>query len=72
MAEKIMKNSGYDFKPKQPVPTAYTCMICHLLIRDCTELKCGHSYCKECLKHWEDLRLEENEKLKRFEFYIYH
>ena len=67
MVEDIKKVIGYDFKTKNPAPTAYQCLICHLLIRGCTELKCGHSYCKECLEHWEDFKREENKKLKRFE-----
>ena len=55
---------GYDFTAKHPTPKAYECMICHLLIRGCTELKCGHSFCKLCLERWEekkkDLKGEEN------------
>ena len=63
MAEK-QEIIGYDFTTKHPAPKAYQCMICHLLIRGFTELKCGHSFCKLCLERWEekrkDLKGEEN------------
>ena len=66
MEEEIKKGVGYDFKTKYTAPTAYKCLICHLLIRGFTELTCGHSYCRECLKRWEELKIQENEKLERF------
>ena len=71
MAEK-QEIVGYNFITKEPSPKAYQCMICHLLIRGCTELKCGHSFCKLCLERWEekkkDLKGEENrEDLKEEE-----
>ena len=67
MAEEMKKGVGYNFKTKHTVPTAYKCLICHLLIRGCTELTCGHSYCRECLERWEELKIQENEKLKRLD-----
>ena len=70
MAEQVTKVIGYDFNTKHPVPKAYQCLICHLLIRGFTELKCGHSFCKLCLERWEELKREENKKLKRFEFLV--
>ena len=57
--------SGYDFQTKDKTPTIYQCLICHLLIRDFTELPCSHPYCRECLLRWEEQKSEENRKLKR-------
>ena len=56
---------GYDFKTKNTAPSTYQCLICHLLIRGFTELTCGHTFCCECLDRWEQLKIQENEKLQR-------
>ena len=69
MEEEIKKGVGYDFKTKNTAPTAYKCLICHFLIRGCTELTCGHSYCRECLERWEELKTQENKKLERLKFF---
>ena len=70
MEGEMKKGVGYDFKTSNTAPTAYKCLICHLLIRSCTELPCGHSYCRECLERWEELKIQENKKLERFKIYI--
>ena len=67
MAQAIDKGTGYDFITKSKnTPTAYKCLICHLLIHDFTELQCGHSFCKECLERWEKAKKKENTKLERY------
>ena len=58
--------TGYEFETKNAsVPKSYYCIICHLLIRECTELpRCLHSYCRACLERWEQNKKKENIKLE--------
>ena len=58
-------SSGYDFQTKDTTPDIYQCQICHLLIRNFTELPCDHSFCRECLLHWEKQKSEEEDKTSK-------
>lgn len=57
--------AGYDFKTKNVSPDVYQCIICHLLIRQFTELTCSHPYCKNSLLRWEQQKTEQNKRLNR-------
>jgi len=55
------KNIGYDFTVKDKTPPEYVCLICHLLLREATELpNCHHVFCNQCLVKWEDKKIEDN------------
>ena len=54
---------GYDFNLADGVeiPAEYTCLICHLYIRNAVELPCSHAFCKLCLDKWEQRGYGRNE-----------
>uniref|UniRef100_A0A7M5XCZ4 Uncharacterized protein n=2 Tax=Clytia hemisphaerica TaxID=252671 RepID=A0A7M5XCZ4_9CNID len=57
-----MDNSGgYTFKLESgEIPAEYKCLICHLLIRNATELPCSHVFCDQCLLKWEERQHDMN------------
>ena len=62
MAEQQQQHIiGYDFQSKEKFPSAYQCVICHLLIRKLIELPCSHPYCEQCLLRWEQQKLDKQQ-----------
>ena len=53
---------GYDFDTKFEKSPLHQCSICKFLIRGCTELDCGDTFCRECLDRWEQQQQKENEQ----------
>ncbi|KAK3735478.1 hypothetical protein QZH41_020533, partial [Actinostola sp. cb2023] len=50
MAGNAAMPSGYDYEFVVKVPDEYICTICHLPMRKPVQTKCGHRFCKACLK----------------------
>lgn len=42
--------SGYDEDFVNAVDDDFECLICHLLLKDPVQTRCGHRFCKECLE----------------------
>ena len=41
---------GYDASFVHELDPKYTCPVCLLVLRDPVQTKCGHRFCKLCLK----------------------
>ena len=53
---------GYDFITVHPVKDTFKCVICHLLLKQTTELPCNHVFCRSCLTRWEETLAPENQE----------
>ena len=40
---------GYEYEFDPPVGSRYECPICLLVLREPSQTKCGHRFCKECI-----------------------
>ena len=71
MAEEMnLKDTivGYDFDTKSEKSPLHQCSICKFLIRGCTELDCGDTFCRECLDRWEQQRKENEQRYLQYHF----
>ena len=42
--------SGYDEEFVTAVEDDFQCLICHLLLKEPVQTRCGHRFCKDCLE----------------------
>ena len=49
------EDRGFSFEFVEEKNTEkLSCIICHMVIRDFSEVGCGHGSCKYCIETWED------------------
>ena len=52
--ENLEDQRGYEFKPVgDPRRRGHECAFCQMIIKQFTELPCGHGFCGSCLETWE-------------------
>ncbi|RUS82690.1 hypothetical protein EGW08_009527, partial [Elysia chlorotica] len=56
---QLQSLEGYEYDFDPPVDSRYECPICLLVLRDPSQTKCGHRFCRECI-----LRTLKNSSLR--------